>query len=580
MRHPLLLAIVLALTCLRGTAVAATAGGVRWPSFEEQLARDRVPADSALARLIAENQEFQLLRPEEAHDKIAVPPWLRVLWRQQHPEGEYLASDATGGYPFVLKEVYEWMVEHPDLQPGGPEPDAGPAPEKADGKAAGAGPDKQISEGSSGARAESDIRVDYWDPSRILASSNNLSRGQMSIYYSGDGGATWGSTLLPLTGLDVAQSDPAVEWTSDGTAWTSFIGINRERMELRLRSFRSGDGGAHWTPDGDISADQTRADKQMMWTDHSERSPFKDHLYAIWHSGLPVFMNRRTGPDGAWGDPIQVSGSETRGTGVGADVKTNSAGHVFGLWPDTGSRRIYAVHSLNGGATYSKPVAVAKLFGEFIITIPAQSRRAPLIYVTAGAFLNGKKSNVYAAWMDLTGAKSCRAPSDDPRENVSSPCKSRIWFAKSTNGGQKWSKPRMLNNAATLNDQFNPWMVVDETTGALSIIYYDTAGEDRTRVNVWYQSSFNEGATWSAPLRVTTESTSVADPGAANFQLGDYNSLSGIAGTFFPSWTDRRDGGAGQIWTVRIDDSKNGVCKAGDSLGDFLDAVAARVCGQ
>jgi hypothetical protein len=123
-------------------------------------------------------------------------------------------------------------------------------------------------------------------------------------------------------------------------------------------------------------------------------------------------------------------------------------------------------------------------------------------------------------------------------------------------------------------------MVVDETTGALSIIYYDTAGEDRTRVNVWYQSSFNEGATWSAPLRVTTESTSVADPGAANFQLGDYNSLSGIAGTFFPSWTDRRDGGAGQIWTVRIDDSKNGVCKAGDSLGDFLDAVAARVCGQ
>lgn len=577
MRPHLLLSLALTLICLPAAAATApSVNGARWPSLEEQLARDRVPAGSALARLIADNQELDLLRPAEAHDKMGLPPWLRVLWRKQHPEGEYLASDPTGGYPLILKEFHEWMVEHPDLQPDMDEPDAGHAQEKASGS----GADKRVSDSGFGTRAESDIRVNYWDPSRIVASSNNLFRGRMDMYSSGDGGATWSSTLLQLTESDSFQSDPAVEWTSDGTAWTSFIGITRavSSLELRLRAFRSSDGGAHWVPDGDVSGNQTLADKQMMWTDHSDRSPFKDQIYVIWHNGRPVFMSRRTGPNGAWGNPIQVSGAETTGTGIGSDVKTNAAGHVFGFWPDTGSRKIYFVRSLNGGASYSKPTVLAKLFNSFVIQLPAQSRRSALLYVTGGAFLNGKKSNVYAAWMDLTGVNGCSTPFDDPRENVGSACKSRIWFAKSTNGGLKWSKPKMLNNPSTRNDQFNPWMVVDETTGALGIIYYDTAGEDRTRVNLWYQSSFDEGNTWSAPLRLTSASSSTTDPSATDFQFGDYNGLSGIAGTFFPVWTDRRDDGIESIWSVQIDDHKGLVCKEGS--GDFLDAIAVSVCGQ
>jgi hypothetical protein len=572
-RHHRLFSIVLvSICCMPAAGLAAS----RWPSLAAQLASDRVPTGSALARVIADNQELQLLRPEEASDKIPVPPWLRVAWRKQHPELGYLAGDPTGGYPLVLKEVHEWMVQHPDLQ-GGTAGRFAQGDEDGREKAAGAGPDIQLSDAGLGTRAESDIRVNYWDPSRIVASSNNLFRGVMSMYYSGNGGATWGSTLLTLAEPDEFQSDPAVEWTSDGTAWTTFIGVDvtSGRFALRLRSYRSSDGGATWTPDGDISGDQGEADKQMMWTDHSDRSPFKDNIYVVWHNGGPSYISRRKGPGGTWSDPVRVSGSETRGTGIGADVKTNSAGHVFTLWPDTGSRKIYLSRSLDGGATYSKPVTVAKLFDAFDIVIPAQSRRAALIYVTAGAYLKGAKSNVYAAWMDLTGVKDCNTPQNDPGSRADSPCKSRIWFAKSVNGGLRWSKPRMLNNAPTLNDQFNPWMVVDEATGSLGIIYYDTAGEDRTRTNIWYQSSFNEGATWSAPLRVTSQSSSMSDVSATGFEFGDYNGFSGIAGTFFPSWTDRRDGQVEQIWTVRIEDPKSLVCTSADG---FLDGISAAVC--
>src|SRR6478672_10373803 len=113
MRHSLLLAILLVLICRPVAAAggaAATAGDARWPSLEAQIAAERAPAGSALARLIAENQELGLLRPAEVHDKMGLPPWLRVLWRKQHPGAEFLASDPTGGYPLLLKEVHEWMA--------------------------------------------------------------------------------------------------------------------------------------------------------------------------------------------------------------------------------------------------------------------------------------------------------------------------------------------------------------------------------------------------------------------------------------------------------------------------------------
>lgn len=104
------------------------------------------------------------------------------------------------------------------------------------------------------------------------------------------------------------------------------------------------------------SGTQTQTDKQMIWVDHSPVSPFKDNIYVIWHNGTPVFVNRRTGPSGAWQTPIQVSGAETTGTGIGGDIKTNSFGDVFAFWPDTGSSKLFVAKSIDGGETFSTPV--------------------------------------------------------------------------------------------------------------------------------------------------------------------------------------------------------------------------------
>jgi Neuraminidase (sialidase) len=269
-------------------------------------------------------------------------------------------------------------------------------------------------------------------------------------------------------------------------------------------------------------------------------------------------MNRKR-RNGTWGSPVKVSGSETTGTGIGADVKTNSAGTVFGVWPDTGSRKIYMVRSTNGGQSYSKPKAIASTFGSYDIGVPAMNSRRVLLYVSAAAYKSLTRNLVYAAWTDLSGAPGCRAASNEPRNNTASACKTRIWFARSTDGGATWSAKKMINNQAGKNDQLNPSLTVDETTGRLAVMYYSTVGGPRTRTNVWYQSSCDQGATWSAPFKVTSQPTDETSVFAdESNQYGDYNGLSGYAGTFFPVWTDRRGGDVEQIWTAALVDA--GAC--------------------
>jgi hypothetical protein len=84
-----------------------------WASVERQLVESRVRAGSALENLIRNNQEISMLRPEEAHDSLPFPPWLRVYWRKSHPELDF--SGPRVGYPLILNNLWNWMMRNQDL---------------------------------------------------------------------------------------------------------------------------------------------------------------------------------------------------------------------------------------------------------------------------------------------------------------------------------------------------------------------------------------------------------------------------------------------------------------------------------
>ncbi len=555
------------------SADAAFAVSPRWPSLAEQLAKDRVPPGSALERLIAQNQDFRLLAPEEANDPFPVPPWLRVYWRKSHPEIEMPKRDPAPSYPLVLKEIYEWMLFHPALEP------ARDKPERAPREKVTVGTNLRVSGAQTVARSESDIRINPWNSSLIISASNNIqSSGRQGMYWSTNAGSTWGQTLLNLVTGDALHSDPTVDWTSNGTAWSTTLGIT-SGMQLRLRVYRSTNNGATWTFDSTASGSQTGVDKQMVWADHGLMSPYVNNIYAIWHTGNPAYFNTRNGQTGAWGSVIQLSGAESTGTTIGADVRTSSAGHVFAFWPTSGNRQIIVRKSTNGGASFAAAVSAATSFsnpGAVGIAVPAFANRRILTYVSGGAYrapsVFGTVDNVYVSWSDLSGAPGCNSPGQQPGTNVNSDCKTRIWFTRSTNGGATWEAKRMINDQAGKNDQFNQWLTVDETNGTVAIIYYDTVEDaGRKKTHVFYQASLDHGATWSQPFRITTAQTDETVAGAEfGNQYGDYNGLSGVARNFFPSWTDRRNNAREEIWTAQLSELSAPSCVSDGGADDTL----------
>lgn len=415
--------------------------------------------------------------------------------------------------------------------------------------------DLRISGASANARSESDIRLNYGDPSRIIAAANDLGGSTQPQFFSTDGGANWGSTSLPAVAGDSFQSDPEVDWTSDGTAWALTLGVTAA-LNSRLYSYTSTDDGANWTFETVVSGTQTAADREIIWVDHSPTSPFKDQVYAVWHTGTPVFFSRRTaGAGGTWSAPLQLSGAETTVIGIGADVKTNANGDVFVFWPDAdGSQNIVFVKSVDGGATFSAPQVIATTFATTRrLAIPAGSSRNLRVYISAGAYRTASKDLVYAVWTDLSGEAGCTTGAG-PGSSTGSTCKTRVWFIRSTDGGTTWSTPVMINNQAGKNDQFHSRLCVDETNGLIVVTYRDTVADSgRQESHTYYQTSGDDGVSWSDAVQITT-SPSDATGGSVDstgFGYGDYDGLTGNAGTFFPCWTDFRNG-IEEIWSARL----------------------------
>ncbi|HRC84482.1 MAG TPA: sialidase family protein [Thermoanaerobaculia bacterium] len=536
---------LLAGALLIGLAGIAGAAPAPWPTLSSQLAG--VPTGSALERLIRANQDFSLLAADEAQDQRGLPLWLRVWWRKGNPAPALAATDPTRGYPHALKEILEWMMSHPDLKVPPPGPSFGPEAWNAV-----IGGDKRISGAQTTPRSESDVRINFNNGSQILAASNNISAsGRQAQFYSLDGGATWGQTELPLALRDSFHSDPAVDWTSDGVGWAMTLGIRGNT--LAARAYRSTDGGATWTFDGTPSGSQKAVDKELMWVDHSASSPFRNNIYTCYHNNNPAYVGRRT--SAGWQAAVQVSGSESTGTAIGCDIKTNSAGDVFAFWPTTGNSRIVVRKSTTGGASYVPAVVVATTFDSYDIGVPSFNSRRALIYTSGAAYRTATQNLVCVAWTDLSGDSGCTAPANEPGSSVASACKTRVWTSRSLDGGATWSAPARVNHQTSKNDQFNQWLAVDETSGRFGLMYYDTVADPgRLKTDVYYQSSI-DCSSWSAPLKVTTamtdETQSTANLGN---QYGDYNGLSGFLGKFFPSWTDRRTGGKEEIWTAPISD--------------------------
>ena len=418
------------------------------------------------------------------------------------------------------------------------------------------------------------LAVNPTDPLNIVAGAKDYTPETAGdcvwdgIYVTKDGGRTWvnhhvpGSPRLLLSGNASFEptyatqfwctTDPVVAFGPDGTCYYSFMAYQADPVTssklgdgvvpqggLNDWAFNraaqvvavSGDGCLtfdYMTPIADGTYPVNFHDKQ--WIEVGADGTVHVAWLSFFVPGNQYYRSLdkgRTweGPTvlGTWADTLGPGDEPGAPAGQGTIITVGNGGKdVYVSWNAGGG--IFVARSHDGGATFEEAALAVETEDE---GMEATYRSGGMPFIVAD---DGETSphygNVYLAWQDTR---------DGDRD---------IFVSASTDGGDTWSEPVKVSDAAPGSDQFFPAMSVGPD-GILDVAFYDRRDDPgATLLHLYYAFSADGGKTWSANQRVTDVPT---DPNLSHHQngmvfIGDYIDVDSSAGAAHPVWVDTRHG--------------------------------------
>jgi Neuraminidase (sialidase) len=397
--------------------------------------------------------------------------------------------------------------------------------------------------------------------------SNGGAHG-IGVGVSHDGGATWAESTMPwdgcapgtpssLTGY-LRNSDPWVSIGPDGIAYASGLTFNIQvpNWANAVAVSRSTDGGTTWdhtqpvpgsafttfsksTDKNSTTADPTRAgtaytvwDTLIEPTDNPDDNP---HTAA--YTG-PAFFSKTTDGGMTWSQAKIIVDTKNRSQTIGNIIVVDPRnGNLYDFtdlllspntpFQGTRSNQLLAfVKSTDGGNTWTAPQMIAP-FNSLGVSDPntGQSLRVGdgLEEVTVDA--NGK---LYAVWESSSNYQKQLKQSSGAWDD-------EILLATSSNGGQTWTGPTVVEKLSSGLPTFTPTVAVNGSTVALT--YYDfrnlSAGQTANLpTDYWVKYSTDGGVTWGDEQHIAGSFDSMTAPVARGFFLGDYSGLQPNGGGF------------------------------------------------
>ncbi len=434
----------------------------------------------------------------------------------------------------------------------------------------GKGPEKILSPGgfqiinivnASGGQTETFITRHPFNPNIIVAAANDMrynspaSGYRMASYYSTDGGTTWTTSLTPKN-ADVfiptpssgglTNVDPGLAFDSKGNLYYSYIvaqvSNDGDIKDGGVFLNKSTDNGKTWSQPIPVSysvgggSQQDAHDKPFIACDANQNSPFKDRIYVTWFLISPTsgpcigFAYSTNGEE--FSPTTKIPGSVGLGSVQSPMPIVASDGTLYVAWESKSNNitTIYVQKSTTGGTSWAwsspKVAQAVGTIGEKVNLRMALPNKGNMRVSSHPYFCLGDSPNklfLVQAGKDENG-------------------KYRIYFAKSTNGGETWLNRIRVDDNPYGNDMFFPAIAYDPTSKILAVAYYSSQMDANNKaVDLFVSVSTDEGATWKS-IRVTpnswflNHSNAVIDAGGASLgrYWGDYLSMIAYDGKIIP----------------------------------------------
>ena len=381
---------------------------------------------------------------------------------------------------------------------------------------------------TTGNQAESFVNVNPTNPNNLVATSNTNSN---SIFraYSTDAGATWTRGTI-ATG--VACCDGQAAWDTFGNLF--FVYINNSVNQINV--ILSTDGGVTFSAPltvgtGSIDQPSIAVGNGSVWVDWNQGG-------SMVARGAPVTGLGTFGPFNAQQAIPSATGSFG---GIAVGPGPNGGKVIVTYQNPTGGQgpaTIYAnvdADGLGAGGFGPRITVTDTNVGGFDF-IPAQSERsidaeAGVVWDATGGPFNNR---IYLVYTD---------------ETVNENNDTDIFMRTSTDDGATWSARVRVNDDATTNSQFLPYVALDPTSGIVAVGFHDcrndngVPGTGGTNMipndDAEYYGTFTTdgGATW-APNRRLSGGFSNATASGNGIDFGDYVGLSAFAGKLYAMWAD------------------------------------------
>ena len=245
------------------------------------------------------------------------------------------------------------------------------------------GPEIDVSK-APGAQDEATITIDPSNGRVLLAGSNSFKEGSMRVYTSGDGGATWTSSLLypaPASYLTTCALDPGVAIDASGRQYFSFLRstpckTGHARLFVASRAWPHGGLGTAGARQSaqDIGFRRQARDRRRLFSS----SPHRNRVYTAWsrisHNGVfSIVLSKSDDGGRTWSRIVKVNRTGDQETYASVAVARN--GTVYVAWDDPTGYRLEIARSTDGGAHFEPERSVVPLAG---VPIPSCGSGIPI----------------------------------------------------------------------------------------------------------------------------------------------------------------------------------------------------------